>query len=85
MEVPKPNCIKAYGDYAYITSNQGVAIVNISNPSNPQSLGYILGTNNLILENLDVYDNLLAVAAHEDGVLLYNLSNPSNPTYISTI
>ena len=81
----KPNCVRAFGDYAYFTSNQGVAIVNISNPSNPQNLGYISGTNNLILENLDIYNNLLAVAAHEDGVLLYDLSNPSNPNYISTI
>ena len=81
----KPNCVKAYGDYAYITSNQGIAIVNISNPSNPQNLGYISGTNNMTLENLDVHDNLLAVAAHEDGVLLYDISNPANPEYISTI
>ena len=56
----RPNCVKAFGDYAYFTSNQGVAIVNISNPSNPQNLGYIPGTNNLILENLDIYNNLLA-------------------------
>ena len=35
----KPNCIRAYGNYAYITSNQGVAIINISNPSNPQNVG----------------------------------------------
>ena len=81
----KPNCIKAYGNYAYITSNQGVAIVNISNPSNPQNLGYVSGTSNKILENLDIHDDLLAVAAHEDGVLLYDLSNPSNPSYVSTI
>ncbi len=37
----KPNCVKASGNYAYITSKNGVAILNISNPSNPQSLGYI--------------------------------------------
>ena len=81
----KPNCVKANGDYAYVTSTQGVAIIDISNPSNPQNMGYISGTNNKILENLDIYNDLLAVAAHEDGVLLYSISNPTNPTYISTI
>lgn len=81
----KPNCVTAIDDYAYFTSSNGVAIVNISNPSNPQSQGYIAGTNNMILENLDIHGTLLAVAAHEDGVLLYDISNPSNPDYISTI
>ena len=31
----KPNCVKAAGNYAYFTTKNGVAIVNISNPSNP--------------------------------------------------
>ena len=81
----KPNCIRAADEHAYVTTKNGVAIIDISNPSNPQSLGYISGTNNLILENLDIHDDLLVVAAHEDGVLLYDISNPSNPDYISTI
>jgi len=81
----KPNCVKAAGNYAYFTTKNGVAIINISNPSNPQNLGYISGTSNYILENLDIHENLLAVAAHEDGVLLYDISNPSNPDYLSTI
>ena len=66
-------------------TTNGVAIINISNPSNPQNQGNISGTNNMILENLDTHGNLLAVAAHEDGVLLYDISNPTNPRYISTI
>ena len=81
----KPNCISIIDYYAYVTTKNGVAIIDISNSSNPQSLGYIPGTNNLTLENLDSYENLLAVAAHEDGVLLYDISNPSNPSYIDSI
>jgi hypothetical protein len=81
----KPNCVRALGDYAYITTKNGVAILDISNPSNPQSLGYISGTSNMILENLDILNNILAVAAHEDGVLLYDISNPSNPQSITSI
>ena len=81
----KPNCIVASGNYAYVTTNQGLGVINISNPSNPQYLGIVSGTNGYILENLDVYENFLAVAAHEDGVLFYDISNPSNPEYITTV
>ena len=81
----KPNCIVASGNYAYVTTNQGLGVINISNPSNPQYLGIVSGTNGYILENLDVYENFLAVAAHEDGVLFYDISNPSSPEYITTV
>ena len=56
----KSNCVRAINNYAYFTSNNGVYIVNISNPSNPQSLGAISGTTNLNLENLDINGNYLA-------------------------
>ena len=81
----KPNCIVANGDYAYVTTSNGLGVINISNPSNPQYLGIVSGTNNYILENLDVHENFLAVAAHEDGVLFYDISNPSNPEHIYTL
>ena len=81
----KPNCVAAYNNYAYVTTKNGVAILNISNPSNPQSLGYISGTSNMILENLTILNSLLAVAAHEDGVLLFDISNPTNPSLVTTI
>ena len=81
----KPNCVRASGDYAYVTTKNGVAIINISNPSNPQSLGYISQTSGYILENLDIKDNFLAVAAHDDGVLVYDISNPTNPEFIVNI
>ena len=81
----KPNCIVAKDDYAYVTTNRGLGIIDISNSSNPQYLGIVSGTDNYILENLDVSDNILAVAAHEDGVLIYEISNPSNPNYLATI
>ena len=81
----KPKCVKAHGDFAYFTSTRGVAIVDVSNPSNPQNLGYIPNTQNMILENLDIDNNILAVAAHEDGVLLYDISNPLNPSILTVV
>ena len=81
----KPNCIKATINYAYLTSNKGLSILNITNPLNVQNLGYVNNTDNYILENLDIQGNLLAVAAHEDGVLIYDISNPENPQLLSII
>ena len=80
----KPNCIVTSGNYAYVTTNQGLGVINISNPSNPQYLGIVSGTNGYILENLDVYEDILAVAAHEDGVLFFDISNPTNPEHFLT-
>ena len=77
----KPNCVKAIDNYAYITAKNGIAVIDISNPSNPQYIRYLNNSSGYNLENLDVDNNLLAVAAHEDGVLFYNISNPENPTY----
>ncbi|MDC0145605.1 hypothetical protein OAI93_03305 [bacterium] len=81
----KANCVEAIDNYAYFTSKNGLYVVDISNPSNPQSLGRVNGTSNFILENLDADANMLAVAAHEDGVFLYDISDPENLQLRSTI
>ena len=80
----KPNCVIAKGDYLYVTTNRGLGVVNIANPSSPQYLGIVQGTDGYILENLDIYDNFLAIAAHEDGVLFYDITNQEQPNYIGT-
>ena len=77
--------MEAIDNHAYFTSKNGLYVVDISSPSDPQSLGRVDGTNNLILENLDADNNLLAVAAHEDGVLLYDISDPQDLELRSTI
>ena len=81
----KPNCIVASGDYAYVTTNRGLGIINISDSTNPVYLGVVSGTDNYILEDLDINSNFLAVAAHEDGTLLFDISNPENPELLSLI
>ena len=70
----KPNCVRAVGNYAYITAKNGVAVVDISNPSNPQYIRYLNNSSGYNLENLDIYGTLLAVTAHEECVLFYNIS-----------
>ena len=77
--------MRANGNYAYFTSSNGLYVVNISNPSNPQNLGAVSGTSNINLENLDLQGDMLAVAAHESGVKLFDISNPSSPVITATI
>ena len=81
----KSNCVRALNNHAYFTSSNGIYVVDISNPNNPQSQGAISGTSNLNLENLDLHNNVLAVCAHDAGVLLYDISNPQNPYHTATI
>ena len=83
----KANCVRAAGNYAYFTTYDasGLFVVNISNPSNPQSLGTVSSTSNYLLENLDLNGNTLAVCAHTDGVLLYDISSPSDPVHTASI
>ena len=81
----KANCVEAIDNYAYFTSRNGLYVVDISDPSDPQSLGRVDGTNGFILENLDADNNMLAVAAHADGVLMYDISNPNNLQLSATI
>ena len=81
----KPNCVTSYQSYAYFTAQNGVAIVDMSNPNNPNILGYIDSTHDMILENVDVFDNTLAVCAHTDGVLFYDVNNPTTPQLISQL
>ena len=81
----KPNCVVASGNYVYVTTNRGLGVVDITNPLSPNYLGIVSGTDNYILEDLDVHLNFLAVAAHENGTLLFDISNPENPTFLHSI
>jgi len=55
----KSNCVRAFGNIAFFTSSNGLYVVDISNPLNPQSLGVVSGTNNYNLENLDLFGNTI--------------------------
>ena len=92
IEVPMGNralsgfWVKAKDSVAYFSSRtrgNGSAIVNFSTPSSPAMVGSLsfegINIQNPSLEGLDVFGNVLAVAAHEDGVLFYDIENSMAP------
>jgi len=92
FEVPMGNrslpglWVSAADSVAYFTCRtrqDGSAIVNFSDPSNPEHIGSlsVSGTNinNPSFEGSDIYGEMLVVAAHEDGILVYDISDPINP------
>ena len=92
IEVPMGNralsgfWVKAKDSVAYFSSRtrgNGSAIVNFSTPSSPAMVGSLsfegFNVQNPSLEGLDVFGNVLAVAAHEDGVLFYDIENSMVP------
>ena len=76
--------IVAQGNYAYAALNTGgLAIINITNPNNPQILSTsssgITGTT----WHLNVINNLVYVVADSNGLVIFDVSNPLAPTMIS--
>ena len=68
------------------TKQEGSAIVNFSDPYNPEHIGSLsiddADIQNPSFEGSDIYGNYFAVAAHEDGILLYDISDPLNPNFL---
>lgn len=92
IEIPMGNralsgfWVKAKENVAYFSSRtrgNGSAIVNFSNPSNPVHIGSLsldgANVNNPSLEGMDIFGDLLAVAAHEDGLFMFDIEDPENP------
>ena len=84
-----PNFIAATSDsILYLSArHRGIAIVNISDPSNPQFIGMVPQPNNsnYSYDGLTVRDTVLLASAHEHGVILFNISEPDSPSFIRQI
>ena len=84
-----PNFIAATSDsILYLSArHRGIAIVNISDPSNPQFIGMVPQPNNsnYSYDGLTVRDTVLFASAHEHGVILFNISEPDSPSFIRQI
>ncbi len=68
-------------NYAYIAEwNEGLEILDISDPTNPTEVGQI---NAGVAVNLDIADNCIILATSNRGLQFVNISTPSNPTILT--
>ena len=73
--------VHVVGDLAYVTNNDGLIIIDVQNPRNPQVVGESLigGSIGFIIE-----DNIAYIASVTSGFKLVNVSNPSNPILLGS-
>ena len=65
------------GNYAYLGSNEGLQILDISNPSNPNKVGHYKTQNqinDIAIEGICVY-----ITENEFGLRVIDISNIANP------
>lgn len=72
--------IEVVGDYAFVADyNQGLRIINISDPENPQDAGSLaLGW----AYNIAVQGNYAYVASLDDGLQIVDISDPEDPDVV---
>ncbi|MHA1927765.1 MAG: hypothetical protein ACTSV2_04190 [Candidatus Thorarchaeota archaeon] len=71
------------GQLAYVsTYGNGVRIVNISDPSQPEEIGNYSIHNKAL--NVDVEGDIAYVAGYEDGLLVLNVSDPTSPSLLGS-
>jgi len=85
------NSIYVSGKYAYVTSatDDGIEILDISDPANPTHVGAITDNDTTALDaaySIYVSGKYAYVAsAIDDGVEILDISDPSNPTHVGAI
>lgn len=74
------------GDIVYgFTRNNGMKLINVSNPSAPQIFGTYKLNNNDSYEHGVVNGNYLYIAAHEKGLQVVDISNAANPVHVTSV
>ena len=68
--------VHVVGDHAYVTNNDGLMIIDIQEPHNPQKVGEVLSGGSL---GFEVESNVAYIASTSGGFIISNISNPSNP------
>ena len=94
IEIPSGNralsglWVSAIDSVAYFTcrtKQDGSAIVDFRDPLNPVYIGSLStngsNINNPSFEGSDIFEDKLAVAAHDDGVFIYNISDIFSPQF----
>ena len=70
------------GDYAYLTSYNGLHIVDISAPSTPVPVSFI--SNPLPVGGAYVQGNLLYIAGDTNGLRIFDITDATNPAFVSS-
>jgi len=77
--------LEIIGDYAYIASNRGLEIINITNHTEPTHIGYY-EDDSFESKGLTISGNYTYLVAHittgERSLVILNIEDPTNPTYI---
>ena len=71
--------VHVVGNYAYVTNNDGLMIIDIQDPHHPQKVGEVLSGGAL---GVVVESNIAYIASVTGGFIISNVSNPSNPQLI---
>lgn len=71
------------GDYAYVAYALELAIIDISDSTNPQIVGYYNTKTSYNLTSVYVSGDYAYVTADMGGVYIINISDPANPTQAS--
>jgi hypothetical protein len=96
-ELDGANSIAISGNYAYVTSgdDDGVQILDISDPTNPVGIGSIsdgdngadtlYGASNITISGNYAYVTSQDFSGSNDGVQILDISNPTNPIGVGSI
>ena len=68
--------VHVVGNHAYVTNNDGLMIIDIHDPHNPQKVGEVLSGGAL---GVEIESNVAYIASVTGGFIITNVSNPSNP------
>ncbi|MFX1569057.1 MAG: LVIVD repeat-containing protein [Promethearchaeota archaeon] len=71
--------VQVHGNYAYVTNNDGLMVIDVSNPSNPNKVGELLCGGAF---GIDVSSNLVYIASVSNGMIIADISNPTNPVQL---
>ncbi|MEE9377299.1 MAG: hypothetical protein V3V33_04605 [Candidatus Lokiarchaeia archaeon] len=71
--------VHVQGDYAYVTNNDGLMIIDVSNPSNPEKIGEVLLDHG---SGIVIESNIAYITSPSSGFVIADISDPSNPVLL---
>jgi len=74
--------IEVQGNYAFVSDQGGLFILDVSTPQNPDSVSYI--NTNTPVKGVDIVDNLLYLANHVGGLRIIDITNPHDTQILTT-